>query len=703
MTRPRYVAFDTETTGLFPWKGARPFAVSFCHEDFTNEYYEWPVDPKTRQVMYEVDSDAYKRVREILEDDSLTKVGHNIKFDIRMMEFAGIQTYGPGGLVTAGGRFEETMFAAHAMNALEPAFDLKTLAKKYAYIEDDDQKELHRAVQRARRWAAIHQPEWQLGDDYHMDFWLPTCVHKEHAEDRLFPESEFNPTTNEEYCVMDAIRTMILWKFYSDLMNDRPARRRTYDREIALWPVIYEMEKVGVAISSRRTQKGIRKILVQKLKCEKTLYTYTRGKIKLGAGKDLCNFLYGPESRGGLGLPVTMRTPSGRPAMNQSALETHISHPFVESLLKYRACDKSLSSFYQKFYAMSVPDDKFSDLRTLHADFRQVGPVTGRVSCRNPNLMNVTTTYSGRGIFLIDARDPFVPREDCYWYCIDYKQLEVRLFAECAKEQVMIDAILSGRSIHWDVTNRVYGGPDNPFAIRMGLRAVDWGSEEASTDAVRNLWSQFGWKRGTVSLEEARRCISDWLKQHDWDVVETEASINKSNSVNQCKMVTFLKIYGGGPKSLSDMLKCDYREAVEIMDTYDETFPDIANYIEETSNRALRDGYIVTLFGDEIPVPSDKSYRGVNYTIQGSAARLIKLAMIKCVKYIKQNDIRARMLLQLHDELVFEFHKKHALARHLRALQRCMSDVAKGYVTVPIDTDIEIVRESWREKHEVTA
>lgn len=195
------VAFDTETTGLNPWKGDRAFCIGFCNEKGNKGYFRFPVDGKTRQVVYDSRLEVLKRW---FEDPTIAKIGHNVKFDIRMLDMIGIKVRG---------KIHETMFMMHVLNNVEPSYQLKPLTKKYLDYPDDDLNELHKATVTARRQAK--KLGWKVHEDVEADYWMapdPTC---------------------RKYNVRDAERTMMFYLFLNPRLDEEKVRK-VYDQEMEL-------------------------------------------------------------------------------------------------------------------------------------------------------------------------------------------------------------------------------------------------------------------------------------------------------------------------------------------------------------------------------------------------------------------------------------------------------------------------------------
>jgi len=662
------LAVDTETTGLSPWHGDAPFGVGLCWEDGETEYYSWPVDPFTREVRWEED-EGWERVRDLVSDPAQDLVFFHAEFDIRMLE-AGL------GIETRG-RFEEAIFAAHACNSLEPSWKLKDLSKHYLQIGDADEKQLQSATVRARRQGK--KAGWKLGPAVQSDYWMVELA-------------EPGAGLCEEYCQLDAERTMLLWLMYEPLLDSLDVRQ-VYENELLLWDVTHRMRDRGVRLDRGVARKQLKESLRRARRAQKRMDEMAGRVINPDAPADLREVLF--DTRG---LEVVEYTPKAHlPATNTTVLKHYMDDEFVQQLVAFRAASKGASTFYQKFLDLSVPDPLTGgETYALHADFTQVGPCTGRFSCRNPNLQNVANALTTRSEEPIQARTAFGPRPGYTWYHFDYEQLEVRIFADVAQEVTMLDAIAHGRDLHTECTNKAWGGEGNPAAIREAIHSLELRAGEASTARVREVWGEIGFEPG----DDAHQVAVDWLTLYDWDIVVAEKTLAKKTARAKAKMILFAKLFGGGPNAIKDLLNCSRGEAEQFLADYDTAFPAITRYISDLSDQAANEGFIRTRFGRRLTVLGDKAYRAVNYMVQGSAADLLKLAMRKVDAYLQRTGLDAHIVLSIHDEIAIEVAQKDAYLWLLRGVRNLMED-HEGYFSIPMPVDADRVRVRWDQPERV--
>lgn len=667
-----FVSVDTETTGLHVWHGDRPFAVGMCDDvDGDTWYTEWPVNPETREVT--PDPTDLKFIQSILGNGNLTKVFHHARFDVRMLSMIGLETVG---------RIEDTLFAARVCNTLEYTYGLKALARRYAGISLDDEADLKDAVKKGR--VTARKLGWLLGGESEQDYWIPRTLD---PENRLC----------QKYCELDVVRTMMLWIMYEDMMESDPRLRATYDKEMKLWYVVMRMEERGVRIDRERTLQELEHSQRSAEEHRAAMYQLAGGEFKEGSSKELVKIIYGK-----FGLEVKRRTDKGTPSTDWKALREHADHPFVREMLAYRSAEKSISTFFIKYRDMMLPDPLNPGGWVLHPGFNQCGTLTGRFSCSDPNLQQVANSNtSARGTDPIQARAPFGPRPGYVWYLGDYSQMELRMFADIADEPFMLKAIAEGRELHTECANKAWGGRGNLNALKAAAYALELGHSEPTKTEVADAWRELGWnhvkaKLGVLSTE-AIMVAEEWLKSFDYDIVKAEKSLGKSGTRGRAKCVMYTKIYGGGPKAVADLLYCSEQEAKEFLQQYDMSFPRIKEYMETRSRQAAHDRCVYTRFGRRLDIDPDFCYRAVNYEVQGSGADLVKDSILRTDEYLRGTGLDAHVLMQIHDELIFEVNKKHSYRWLVRGLRDIMEDTG-GRFRIEMPVEFKRSDSQWDQK-----
>ncbi|MCD9553756.1 DNA polymerase I [Photobacterium carnosum] len=295
-----------------------------------------------------------------------------------------------------------------------------------------------------------------------------------------------------------------------------------------------------------------------------------------------------------MGLPVLKKTPSGTPSTNEEVLqELALDYPLPKLLLEYRGLAKLKSTYTDK-----LPRMVNAETGRVHTSYHQSGTVTGRLSSSEPNLQNIPVrNQEGRRI-----RQAFVAKAGYKILAVDYSQIELRIMAHLSGDQALLDAFREGKDIHAATAAEI-----------LGL-AID-----------------------EVSTEQRRRA----------------------------KAINFGLIYGMSAFGLAKQLDMGRNEAQDYMNVYFERYPGVLEYMESTRNSAAELGYVETLFGRRLYLPDIKARNGlrrkaaeraaINAPMQGTAADIIKFAMIAVDEWVQQQPQgQVSLLMQVHDELVFE-------------------------------------------------
>ena len=332
--------------------------------------------------------------------------------------------------------------------------------------------------------------------------------------------------------------------------------------------------------------------------------------------------------------PKAKRTKRGAYSTTEEILEKYKkSHPIVGKILQIRGLRKLLST-----YINALPELVNRTTGKIHTSYNQTVTATGRISSANPNLQNIPIrTDDGREI-----RRAFVADEGCVIYSADYSQIELRLIADMSGDENMIEAFSAGADIHSATAAKVYG---------------------VSLDEV---------------TDEQRRCA---------------------------KTVNFGIVYGISAFGLSERLGISRTDAKKLIDGYYESYPQMRQYMDETLDQVRKDGFVSTIKGRRRYLPDINSrnavVRGyaernaVNAPVQGSAADIIKVAMIDIAREFATEGLRSQMIMQVHDELVFNVVPQE-LPRVEEIVKRNMENAYHGRVALIVSAG---VGKNWLEAH----
>lgn len=616
-------AFDTETTGITPWGDfkrwgfypARPFAFSFCNTKGKTSYCRTDVNPKTREVVWS--EGQLHALKLILENPKYPKVGHNIGYDIRMCEMLGIKVQG---------EIHDTLIMGHVITGgSEFSYGLKQLAKKFMEFDDDDETELQEDVRRARREAK--KLGWKLADEdqgrepIKADYWL--------AE----------PELCKRYAIQDAERTMLFFlAWYPKIMSD-PNLKEVYEREMKLARVVKKMENRGTRYLPEIATK-LREFYSNYAKDQLKIAEQNGGKgLNFRSSKQMIKIFIDTKK-----YQPTFFTKKGNPQINGDFLKylaDEKEDKLAKAILEYRGANHMITGFLDPYERFKVRENESTWV--LHPNYRQCGPVTGRFSCGDPNLMQVASPTTGRRRteITLRPREAFGPRKGYVWYLPDYSQIEVWVFSFLAGEKAMCTALLEGRDFHGAVAERV------------------WGKEKTFES-------------------------------------------DKAYFRKRAKLLMFCKLYGGGVKKVAYLTDSTEEEAAKFVWQFDNQLPGIQVFMRRMINRAEREGKIINPLGRTYFIEPNFSYKAVNYLVQGTSADILKNAMIRINDLFEKRWTDCHLLLTLHDELVMEiplkFHSKKLMREIILAMQQ---DSKRVGIPVPLPVGMKIARKYWSDTEEI--
>ena len=413
----------------------------------------------------------------------------------------------------------------------------------------------------------------------------------------------------------------------------QPALGRLYDNmEEPLIGVLSRMELAGVKVDIASLEEFARGLEKQMKERE--------SQIRSIAGDPSLN-VASPKQIGELVFEKLSLDPKARkpkkgnwPTDEQTLQELSDRSPVIEAILDYRGLRKLLSTYIEPFGTyVSKIDGR------VHTTFNQALTATGRLSSSNPNLQNIPIrSEQGREI-----RKAFVPgSEDNVLMSADYSQIELRLMAHFSGDEHLVSAFRQGQDVHRATASKIFG----------------------------------------VALDE---------------VTEQQRRVAKT--------VNFGIIYGISPFGLAQRLHCSRSEAKRIIDDYFESFPSVRRFISETVEKAGNDMYVETLFGRRRYIPEIKSANGalrafaernaVNAPVQGTAADIIKLAMIAVDRRLRKEGLKSVMVLQIHDELLLDVPHDET-----DVVERILKEEMEGVVTLSVPLTIECnYGKNWLDAH----
>jgi DNA polymerase-1 len=570
--------FDTETTGLEI--GSELVAISFSIEAQEAYFVIFPENQDKTKAYLEL-------LRPLFENENIDKIGQNLKFDMLMLRWYGIEVKG---------RIWDTMIMHY-----------------------------------------ILEPDQRHGMDYLAETYLgysPVPI-----ENLLGKGAKKKITMRDvpieklkEYAAEDAD---ITWQLKQKLDSILAGELRNLYLEIEepLIKVLADMEWNGVNLDtaflgdySLKIEKDIEVLRKEILETAETPW------LNLDSPKQIGDVLFDK-----MKIPYRWKkTKTGQYSTDEEVMsELAPKYPVIQRILDYRQLTKLKST-----YVDALPRLVNKHSGRLHSSFNQALTNTGRLSSNNPNLQNIPIrSEAGR-----EVRKAFIPRsKDYILLAADYSQIELRLIAELSAEEAMLDAFRNGYDIHQATAAKIYGVP----------------------------------------LE----------------------SVTKEQRYN-AKTVNFSIIYGAGAMLLSQQLGIKRVEASELIKQYFDQYSGLKKYMEDVVHEARKNGYVTTICGRRRYLRDLDSRNGmmrshaernaINTPVQGSAADMIKLAMIKIHEELNRGNFKTELILQVHDELVFDVPKDE-LERVRPIIENSMKNALPG-LKVPIVVGID-TGENWLEAH----
>jgi DNA polymerase-1 len=402
--------------------------------------------------------------------------------------------------------------------------------------------------------------------------------------------------------------------------------------EEPLTKVLIDMEYEGIRLNAQVLEEYALELAQNIQKREALIFEKAGVEFNIASPKQVGEILFEK-----LKIPYKWsKTKTGQYSTNEEKLsEIKSEHPVVEDILVHRGWTKLLSTYVEALPKMVNPKTG-----RIHTSFNQALAATGRLSSNNPNLQNIPIrTAEGAKV-----REAFIPRDDKHLLLsADYSQIELRLIAEISQDQAMLEAFIENKDVHKATASKVFGVPYEEVTKEQRYRA---------------------------------------------------------------KTVNFSIIYGAGATNLSRQLDIKRAEATELIQQYFGQYTGIKNYMESTIAFAREKGFVTTLMGRKRflrDINSKSSLEkslaermAINTPIQGSAADLIKLAMINIHEYIKEKGVATRMILQVHDELIFDVPQQDLEA--IRPVIKHLMESAMPGLKVPILVEMGEGM-NWREAH----
>jgi DNA polymerase-1 len=580
LDKAKCFALDLETTAKDPMK-ASIVGISFAHRPNQAVYI-----PLRHSSGTQLEPDkTLARLKPLLEDPGLTKVGQNIKYDWIVLRRSGIELKGV---------IFDTMVASYLLNPTLRAHNLEMIAAEYLNHRMITYKEV------------TGSGKHQIGFDQ-------------------VPIQDAVP-----YACEDADITLMACEVLGPKLQEAGLERLFQEVEMPLIPVLLDMEMSGICVDRARLQSISKDFDRQLHQIQERIYANAGEEFNIQSHQQLGWILFEK-----LNLPLQKKTKKKTGYSTDVEVLTTLSveHELPALVLQYRSLAKLKST-----YADALVDLIHPETHRIHTSYNQTITATGRLSSSDPNLQNIPVrTEEGRMV-----RAAFVPRKGWTMLSADYSQIELRLLAHYSQDPILVKAFQQDQDIH--------------------------------TRTAAEVFQLFP----SMITPEMRR---------------------------QAKVINFGIIYGMGSFRLARELGISHKMARTYIEHYFATYAGVKQFIDETIEKARKVGKVTTLLGRHRWLPDILSKNrtarefaertAVNTPLQGTAADLIKLAMIQIHQALRQKRLRAKMLLQVHDELVFEVPPEEA-----ERVQGLVRSIMEGVyeLKVPLKVDVKM-GSNWAEVH----
>ncbi len=601
---------DVETDGLNVWEGHRPFLVGLGNTMGTTALLDMDSEPGAWD----------EGIAELLRNDEVLKIGHNLKFDFKQLRAAGFDVRGP---------LVDTMLLTQQGNSSLNSYALKALARIMG-ADTTNEKRVKDWLRRERlRRSRMHRKfEVPLVEPTYKD------VPREWVMDYLDDDLKFT--------------RKLAFSAGTRVAKLSPAVARV---ENGLVRVTAEMEERGVWADGAYFQKMACKAALEMVELEAEVHRIAGKPFKFTSGKQLADVMFGQ-----LGLKCLKYTEKGAPCFDADTLPLY-DHPLARGVLAYRKLGKLSSTYYIPLATMSQKTGG-----TVHSNFNLLGARrTGRMSSSDPNLQNIPRRDK-------TVRKGFTCRPGFVMYYLDYSQIEMRVAAHYAGEGPLRSAILAGTDLHEQTAVLLFG------------------KEAIGNDLLRFVGKTINFG---ILYGMGKRSLRKQLRKKLLDEIAGD---------------TLGKI-GPTVRALAEITETG---AMSLLNKYKRAYPDIAEFMASTVRSLHREGRIVDAFGRVYQVPSKEDYKSTNYLVQGTAAGILKRAMLRLDRALKSNPIfraggeRCHMVNVVHDEIQVEVPISVHTSSDWKA-GRAMIEVMQDLETfqLPITVDLSWSDKSWADKEEV--
>ena len=574
--------FDLETNSLDYMEAEIVGLVFLVEKDsyyvpVAHDYLDAPVQLVRHKVM--------SSLKPLLENDTIGKVGQNLKYDAHVL--ANID-------ISLNGIIDDTMLKSYCLNSVASRHNMDDLALHYL-----GHKTIHYAD------VAGSGKKQLTFNQVNIDEAMP------YACEDVIVANELNNVLDSK--LQDYPKLMLLYKSV----------------EIPLIKIMLKLERNGAFVDETSLFNQQIEVKAEMMKIQAEAFEVAGDEFNLESPKQIQQILFSEE---GFGLEPKKKTAKGQPSTNEEALKL-LDHPLVDLIMSYRTLTKLNSTYLE-----ALPKQINRKTGRLHTSYHQAVTATGRLSSSKPNFQNIPIrTERGAQI-----RSAFIANKNNVILAADYSQIELRIMAHISQDKNLIEAFNNNIDVHSATASQVF---------------------------------------------------------------DTELSNVTKDQRRKAKAINFGLIYGMSAFGLAKQIDVSRTEAKQYIDGYFENYPGVLRFMDETKERAKEQGFVETILGRRLYLPQINSKNkmlqqhalrtAINAPMQGSSADIIKKAMLDIQSWIDRENNGVKMIMQVHDELVFELQADKA-KEYGEVVRSMMSDTLK--LSIPLEVDVGIGL-NWQEAH----
>lgn len=604
LSSKKILSFDCETTGLYPWQGDRMFSL-IIYDGEEAFYFNFEKHKDIPDPSFILPRKIKNQLRPIFANPDILWFAHNAKFDVNMLKVDHIEVQGTIHCTEVHARLIDNTKMNYSLGVLAAEIGFKKDEQVEAFIKKHDLYTMNEIT--GDKSPCFYKVPFQLISSYAMQDARITFELGMHQLSKLSAMSK-------------------------SVSAPRANIQNVIENERAMTKIFSEMEKVGITVNKEFSEAALA-FESNRAETIKSDWMKMTGEALTDSPKALSRAF----DKVGEIYPTTEK---GNPSFTAEVLEL-MKSPLATMLKDYRDASKRATTYFKNFLFFSKGDDG-----ALHANIRQAGTATGRLSYSEPNLQNLSKgAEKGTGT-PYPIRKAFVPRKDFCFVMIDFDQMEYRLMLDYAGEKGLIDLVNSGLDVH-----------------QATAQMMSTESRSVSRDEAKTINFMLLYGGGIAKL--AMALFPTKLPEKELKLLQM--SLFYPSKMTQADREALKELPAPAVENDAPLL----RKAHGLKSLYFEKLPKVQQFVAKVKEVAIREKRIINWAGRIYQFNEKSSHKAPNYLIQGSCADIVKIGMRRLYEFLKGK--KSQMLIQVHDEIVFEVHKDEL--HIVPELQRILSTV----------------------------